>query len=127
MVILIPILELTNVNVTRNPALMMDIVAWSMEASAMRPDPLRTIMTPDTCATSQNSHLISKTCSKLCFRVKNCTCWSRKVTNDDCPQDEACAKKYNEGICSIEMPGRDYKMTSYKCPNGFKINIDELS
>merc|ERR1712227_612305 len=42
---------LTNANVTRSPALMTDIVAWSMEASAMSPDPLRTIMTPDTCAT----------------------------------------------------------------------------
>jgi len=56
----------------------------------------------------------------MCNKVKNCTCWARKVTNDDCPPDEACKEKYNEGICSIEMPGRDYKKTSYKCPNGIE-------
>jgi len=40
------------------------------------------------------------------------------VINDDCPTDNVCREKFNEGVCSVKMPGPDYKETSYKCPNG---------
>jgi len=48
----------------------------------------------------------------LSLNGKDCQCWGK------CPQDEACRKKYNDGVCSIESPGAGYKATSYKCPNG---------
>ena len=44
-----------NVNVTRSPALMMDIVALSMEESAMRLNPPQIITLQTTCATSKKT------------------------------------------------------------------------
>ena len=42
--------------------------------------------------------------------VPGCECYTR-----NCTQDETCADRFNEGVCSIPSPGPDYKPTDYYC------------
>merc|ERR1712137_677332 len=51
----------------------------------------------------------------MCNKVKNCTCWARQITPDDCidPQYQ-CRQKF-EGVCNTERPSDDFVPTGLKC------------
>ena len=95
----------------------MDTAAQNMEESAMRLHPLQTITTLDTCATSNNPTPDNLT-QIFCFhRVKNCTCWARKVQTEECidPGNQCEIKFEGFAECAKEKPNDDYVPTGLKC------------